>query len=66
MLADVPWKDYSGELAEYRERERTPTPVRAFVVLLHATGCWLGETAVILAVLGVDRSYRVIFQWYVG
>ena len=45
------------------ERERTATPVRAFAVRLHATGCSLRETKAILALLGVKRSHQAIFQW---
>ena len=63
MLADLLEKDYNGELDEYWERERTATPVRAFAVRLHATGCSLRETEAILASLGVERSHQAIFQW---
>ena len=45
------------------ERERTATPVRAFAVRLHATGCSLRETKEILRLFGVDRSHQAIFQW---
>jgi putative transposase len=45
------------------ERERTATPVRAFAVRLHATGCSLRETQAILRLLGVERSHQAIFQW---
>jgi putative transposase len=62
-LADLLEKDYNDELDEYWERERTATPIRAFAVWLHATGCSLGETGAILASLGVERSHQVIFQW---
>jgi hypothetical protein len=44
MLADLLSEEYDGELDEYWERERTATPVRAFAVRLHATGCSLRET----------------------
>ncbi|WP_254280630.1 IS6 family transposase [Haloarcula marina] len=45
------------------ERERTATPVRAFAVRLHATGCSLRETKEILRLFGVERSHQAIFQW---
>ncbi len=45
------------------ERERTATPVRAFAVRLHATGCSLRETQEILRLFGVHRSHQAIFQW---
>jgi len=45
------------------ERERTATPVRAFAVRLHATGCSLRETQEILRLFGVERSHQAIWQW---
>ena len=45
------------------QRKRTVTPVRAFAVRRHAAGLSLRETEAIPHVLGVDRSYRAIFQW---
>jgi putative transposase len=45
------------------ERERTATPVRAFAVRLHATGCSLRETQEILRLFGVERSHQAISQW---
>ena len=45
------------------ERERTATPVRAFAVRLHATGCSLRETQEILRLFGVERSHQGIWQW---
>ena len=45
------------------ERERTATPVRAFAVRLHATGCSLRETTTILAELGVERSHGAVWNW---
>jgi putative transposase len=32
-------------------------------VRLHATGCSLRETAVILRCFAVERSFQAIFQW---
>jgi len=45
------------------ERERTATPVSAFAVRLHATGCSLRETQAILRLFGVQRSHKEIFWW---
>jgi len=39
------------------------TPVRAFAVRLHATGCSLRETTSILAAFGVDRSHGAVWNW---
>jgi transposase-like protein len=61
MLADLLSEEYDGELDEYWERERTATPVRAFAVRLHATGCSVRETEAILASRGVERSHQAIF-----
>jgi putative transposase len=44
------------------ERERTATPVRAFAVRLHATGCSLRETQAILRLFDVERSNQAVFQ----
>ena len=63
VLADLLNENLDDELEECWERERTATPVRAFAVRLHATGCSLRETAAILGALGVDRSHQAIFQW---
>ncbi|EMA70387.1 integrase catalytic subunit [Halorubrum kocurii JCM 14978] len=46
---------------EFWERERTATPVRAFAVRLHVTGCSLRETQEILLLFGVERSHQAIF-----
>ncbi|MDT3437552.1 IS6 family transposase [Haloarcula sp. 1CSR25-25] len=62
-LSDLLSECFAVELDECWERERTATPVRAFAVRLHATGCSLRETETILAALGVNRSYQAIFQW---
>jgi hypothetical protein len=64
-LLDLELRSETLETAnlEYWERERTATPVRAFAVWLHATGCSLRETQAILALLGVDWSHQAIFQW---
>ena len=44
MLADLLSECFAADLEETWERERTATPVRAFAVRLHATGCSLRET----------------------
>ncbi|PGF14455.1 IS6 family transposase [Natrinema sp. CBA1119] len=63
MLADLFSESYAAEFDECWERERTATPVRAFAVQLHATGCSLQETQTILRSLGVERSHQAIWHW---
>jgi putative transposase len=63
MLADLLSECFAADLEETWERERTATPVRAFAVRLHATGCSLRETTTILAELGVERSHQAVWQW---
>jgi transposase-like protein len=63
MLADLLSECYAADFKESWERERTATPVRAFAVRLHATGCSLRETAAILRSIGVERSHQAIWQW---
>ena len=63
MLADLLSECFATDLEETWERERTATPVRAFAVQLHATGCSLRETQEILRLFGVERSHQAIFQW---
>ncbi len=62
LLSNLLKKSLETATLECWERERTATPVRAFAVLLHATGCSLRETKEILALLGVKRSHQAIFQ----
>jgi putative transposase len=62
-LADLLSECFGADLEETWERERTATPVRAFAVRLHATGCSLRETTTILAELGVERSHQAVWQW---
>jgi len=50
---------HSSSLSEHR-RERTATPVRAFAVRLHATGCSLRETKEFHRLFGVERSHQAI------
>ncbi|QRV17817.1 IS6 family transposase (plasmid) [Haloterrigena salifodinae] len=63
MLADLLSESYAAGFDECWERERTATPVRAFAVRLHATGCSLRETQAILRSLGVERSHQAIWHW---
>jgi putative transposase len=63
MLADLLSESYAADLEESWENERTATPVRAFAVRLHATGCSLRETTTILAELGVERSHGAVWNW---
>ncbi len=60
-LADLLSECYAAEFDE--SWERTATPVRAFAVRLHATGCSLRETQAILRLLGVERSHQAIWHW---
>jgi putative transposase len=53
----------TADLEESWERERTATPVRAFAVRLHATGCSLRETTSILAEVGIERSHGAVRNW---
>ncbi|UHH24955.1 IS6 family transposase [Halobacterium noricense] len=62
-LANLLSECFGADLEETWERERTATPVRAFAVRLHATGCSLRETTTILAELGVERSHQAVWQW---
>jgi putative transposase len=63
MLADLLSESYDADLEEAWENERTATPVRAFAVRLHATGCSLRETTTILAELGIERSHGSVWNW---
>ncbi|WP_323677924.1 IS6 family transposase [Halorubellus sp. PRR65] len=63
MLADLLNETYDGDLEEVWENERTATPVRAFAVRLHQTGCSVRETTTILAELGVERSHGAVWNW---
>jgi len=56
MLADLLSKSYEPDFEESWENERTATPVRAFAVRLHQTGCSLRETTTILSELGIQSS----------
>jgi len=63
MLADLLSESYAADFDESWENERTATPVRAFAVRLHETGCSLRETTTILAELGVQRSHGAVWNW---
>ncbi len=66
MLADQLSESYDADLEEAWEYERTATPVRAFAVQLHATGCSLRETTTILAELDIERSHGRFGAGYIG
>ncbi len=57
MLTDLLSESYMADFDEHWERERVATPVRAFAVRLHATGCSLRETQTTLRSLDVERSH---------
>jgi putative transposase len=63
MLADLLSEINAAYFDESWENERTATPVRAFAVRLHETGCSLRETTTILAGLGVERSHGAVWNW---
>ena len=63
MPADLINESYTAGLKETWENERTATPVRAFAVRLHETGCSLRRITTILAKLGVERSHRAGWNW---
>ncbi|ELY83968.1 transposase [Natrinema gari JCM 14663] len=63
MLADLLSESYDADLDEVWENERTATPVRAFAVRLHQTGCSVRETTTVLAELGVERSHGAVWNW---
>ncbi len=63
MLADLLSESYEPYFEECWENERTATPVRAFAVRLHQTGCSLRETTTILAELSVQRSHGAVWNW---
>ncbi len=62
MLTDLLSESYEMDLEESWEKERTATPVRAFAVRLHQTGCSIRETTTILAELGVERSHGAVWN----
>ncbi len=61
-LADLLSKSYNTDLEEAWDNERTATPIRAFTVRLHATGCSLRETTTILVKLGVGRTHGAVWK----
>jgi putative transposase len=63
MLADLLSESCDADLEEVWKNERTATPVRAFAVRLHQTGCSVRETATILAELGVERLHGAVWNW---
>ena len=63
MLADLLSESSDADLEESWANERTATPIRAFAVRLHQTGCSLRETTTILAELGIERSHGAAWNW---
>jgi putative transposase len=63
MLSDLLSESLATDYQECWVRERTATPVRVFVVQLHATGCPLREIKEIFRLLGVQRSHQAVWQW---
>lgn len=45
------------------ENAHIPTPVRMFGVRPHSIGLSVREVVVVLALLGVDRSQGVVWNW---
>jgi len=62
-LSDLLRENFATDDLECWQRERTPTPVRAFGVRLTAAGLSIRETTAVLRLLGVDRSYGAVWQW---
>jgi putative transposase len=62
MLAGLLNETYDGDLKEFWENKRTATPVRAFAVQLHQTGCSVRETATIPAGLGHECSHGAVWN----
>jgi len=62
-LSDLLRESFETENLECWQRERTPTPVRAFGVRLTAAGLSIRETTPMLGLLGVDRSHGAVWQW---
>ncbi len=48
---------------EVWENECIPTPVRVLGVCVHSMGMSVREVAVVLELLGVDRSHGAIWNW---
>ncbi|GAA0682069.1 IS6 family transposase [Natronoarchaeum mannanilyticum] len=62
-LSDLLKESFATDDLECWQRERTPTPVRAFGVRLTAAGLSIRETTAVLRLLGVDRSHGAVWQW---
>lgn len=58
-----PTQRLHGGLRRGLERKRTTTPVMAFAVRLHATGCSFSEPTSILAELAIGRSHGSVWNW---
>ncbi|GGN94886.1 hypothetical protein GCM10009030_21680 [Haloarcula pellucida] len=62
-LADHLSETLNEDNGDVWENERTPTPVRRFVVRLHTAGLSIRETVAILDLLSVDRSHSAVWNW---
>jgi putative transposase len=62
-VADLLRETLDTAAVECWQRERTATPVRAFAVRLHTSGCSLRETAEILELVGVERTHGAVWSW---
>lgn len=63
-LADLLRETLDEDSQDVWENERAPRPpVRRFGVRLHTAGLLIRETVAILDLLGVDRSYDVVWNW---
>ena len=59
QLADLLRETLDTATLECWQRERTATPVRAFAVRLHATGCSLKETEAVFRLLDVEALGKI-------
>ncbi|GAB7121159.1 hypothetical protein JCM9743_36300 [Natrinema sp. JCM 9743] len=66
MLADLLSESYAAEFDECWERERTATPVRAFAVRLHATGCRFGRHKQFFAHSALNALIKRSGTGYIG
>jgi putative transposase len=62
-LSDLLREKFETDNLECWQRERTPTPVRAFGVRLTAAGVSIRGTTAVLRLLGVDRSHGTVWRW---
>ncbi len=62
-LSDLLKENFAVDDLECWQRERTPTPVRAFGARLTAAGLSIRDTTAVLRLLGVVRSHGAVWQW---